>query len=591
MWAGIYSFVSGANSNEGEIANTQLEANLSPTSRGHSPRSTQFAPFARIGVDVLGLILGYLDVCALPVLDSALCNKASRANFHQALQRVESGPLLLESMLVSSSHRWEAVFAWMCTRGISAPASLDLPSGYSNETMRIISKCTTLHNILKVNIPERGRRRRGGGGGGGGVFLSQKAMKVFSRFSSLQNFESMGNKISNERLKCLVGLPIEMLNLCGAQLLTDRAMKHIALLTSLRELTICHVPVGDEGLLVLSHGCRSLESLTFSSEFVTDTGFRSLGDPASPLAKTLKKLRIGDLLAVTNEGIKALLGLAALESLALSCNEESSVTGACCEHVAGFPRLSELALGLRNLSDVHLRPLSSCSRLVRLRLLSSSVTGGGLSHLGGASRLVDVEVASDSLTADGLQSLRYLPQLESFSLVSYTALQSDELHLSVLVNLKHLSICGNRDTQTIGALSNATIARLGELKKLESLKLYWCENIDGRALLELSARCPSLKKIGVFGCQGVSRPQMQELGGRGVSVDYSDSYDDDDDDDSDDNDDSDDDSDPDAYHYQDSEGNPTEFPFVNGDEGEDEGDDDDDDEDDYQGSSGDVALW
>lgn len=454
----------------------------------------------RLQSDALHYMLGFLKSRDLLRLDYAMCNKGLRVTFLEALEHIDSGPLLSEFNHTCRRHSpssWRFFYSWMCQRGIQAPVCLVLPENADDETMMVISKSSTLHLTKKVVA-------------GDDCSISRIGMEVFSKFSGLREFIARGVqwKFTDSHMDCLAGLPIEKLDLFGAESLADTSLSRFMSLTALHSLDISQVLISDGGMEMLSG--VSLRSLVFGTHLVTDTGFRALGAPNTPLSKTLKDLRINNLRRVTNEGIKALKGLTLLERIELWMLNNTSVTGVCFEHIACLQNLKILSFCLNQVSDDHLQPLSKCSRLTTLCIrYSSRMTGSGLWYLRDSPLLTDLSIGSSAFTAEGLSMLRYFPQIERFGFHP-VGLQSDVTHIDELVNIKELIINGDQHTLTIGAVSDFCIGCLGRtLKKLESMKLHYCENISADVLIELAGTCPKLRALEIFYCREVSEHIMQ----------------------------------------------------------------------------------
>jgi hypothetical protein len=81
-----------------------------------------------------------------------------------------------------------------------------------------------------------------------------------------------------------------------------------------------------------------------------------------------------------------------------------------------LPRLEDLRLNMRQLTDGGIQPLETLTQLRRLDLWCSKITDQALTHLAGMRQLRTLDLSSTQVTDKGLDQLRGLKYLEELKL-------------------------------------------------------------------------------------------------------------------------------------------------------------------------------
>ena len=183
--------------------------------------------------------------------------------------------------------------------------------------------------------------------------------------------------------------------------IVDADLKHIGRLVRLKELSLSHTQVGNDGLACLG-GLQDLEGLWLTGTRVTDEGLAHVGKLPS-----LRTLYI-DELPITDAGLVHLQSLQKPFSLALN---GTKVTDAGLGHLR---RLPVRWLWLRNtqVSDAGMRHLGELD-LVYVALSDTNVTDAGLEHLKSCHHLHKIWLGGSNVTEAGVSKLRQeLPECE-----------------------------------------------------------------------------------------------------------------------------------------------------------------------------------
>ena len=207
---------------------------------------------------------------------------------------------------------------------------------------------------------------------------------------------------------------VQELDLYSATRITNDGIAVLKRLPNLRKLNIAHVQVTDAGLAHLK-AIKTLESLRLLDRDITDAGLRHLAE--------LLRLRELDLPRphfidpnmnknyYTDEGLKAISGLASLEMLHLG---GIGVTDVGVRHLGRLTRLKELHLfGCDRITDEGLKAIGRMQSLEDLSVSHARISIAGLKALNGLTNLknLDVkEVIPDGSVLDlsGLKSLERL---------------------------------------------------------------------------------------------------------------------------------------------------------------------------------------
>jgi hypothetical protein len=151
-----------------------------------------------------------------------------------------------------------------------------------------------------------------------------------------------------------------------------------------------------------------LERLTIDcSATFTEGGLEHLGRLTS-----LKELDLGNL-GVGDAGLRHLRGLTALRSLGL---REARVTGAGLQHIQGMTELEEIYLGRSEVGDDGLIYIGRVTGLQVLHLNTTRITDAGLVALKGLIHLRTLDLAGTKIGDAGIAHLKVLTGLQELGL-------------------------------------------------------------------------------------------------------------------------------------------------------------------------------
>ncbi len=159
---------------------------------------------------------------------------------------------------------------------------------------------------------------------------------------------------------------------------------------------------------------EGIESLTLTETRVTGPGLQSISRWQSLRDLSLGHNPIGD------EGLAHLGALKGLVSLDLY---RTRITDEGLRHLNGLTKLEELSLSETSISDSGLRHLSSLNRLHTLRLWDTRVSDEGLQFLSGLKNLKQLGLGATLVTDAGLKQLESLTSLESLSFLETSVTQ------------------------------------------------------------------------------------------------------------------------------------------------------------------------
>jgi hypothetical protein len=174
------------------------------------------------------------------------------------------------------------------------------------------------------------------------------------------------------------------------------------------------------------------------------------------------------------------------------------------------------------------------SVLAKLPYLRSVVTGdlscSQVRCLAELRQLQELSLYAPDAGADELKVLATLPRLRSLTFGNIVLKEGHLKELAGFHHLVHLDLSGcdgltDAKVKQIAAfkqltslglanttVTNAGLAELPSLERLETLNLHHCFNLTGRGLKEL-ARCPRLQNLYLCGCTRLSDADIRELGG------------------------------------------------------------------------------
>jgi beta-lactamase regulating signal transducer with metallopeptidase domain len=195
---------------------------------------------------------------------------------------------------------------------------------------------------------------------------------------------------------------------------TDEGLKHLAGVTSLREIHIWKAAeVTDAGIESLQD-LKNLEVVQVNGSKLTDASLRTL----SLLPKVENLSLQGS--EFTDEGLASLSTMKQLKSLAIDTHK-TPISDAGADHLAALGNLERLILGNAQISDERLKQLRGLSKLKSLWL-----TGGGDSPL--------------AITDQGLQTIASFADLDYLGLTNSRITDSGVLQLAALKKLRNLYV-------------------------------------------------------------------------------------------------------------------------------------------------------
>ncbi len=199
----------------------------------------------------------------------------------------------------------------------------------------------------------------------------------------------------------------------------------------------------------------------------------------------LSHTRIGD------EGLLRLKSAAGINDLNLFYAEWITDQGLTA--VRGWKSLKRLNLRGTRISDPTLALISKMPALESLDIANTQVTDNGLDHLITLTNLKELSLGRSRLSENALEVLRMLPSLTYLDLSGARAATPD---------------MDRRRTGT-GAMNEATIRALAELKQLRTLRMGFSD-ITPYGLGELSG-LSNVTKLGLEFCAGVNDQAVPEL--------------------------------------------------------------------------------
>lgn len=264
---------------------------------------------------------------------------------------------------------------------------------------------------------------------------------------------------------------LEALDLGRSRHVTDRGIRHLSRLGSLRHLNLAGTAITDGGLEVLSH-LRALEAIDLSWTGITDTG-------ASRLSACRRLQRVDLVATPTGDGaIRALAGMPHLRRF----SSGNAVTDAGIAALRDIPVFRSWQGGTAHMG------LTSADAGPNYLALRGTFTNDGMAALVGLDGLFALNLDSDQLrvTGEGLAPLVNLPHLE------WLAFDARDESMPFIAALPHLRFLMCQDT-TAG---DEGFAALGRSHSLEYLWGRRCHNLRRRGFRALAA-IPTLRALSV----------------------------------------------------------------------------------------------
>jgi internalin A len=228
---------------------------------------------------------------------------------------------------------------------------------------------------------------------------------------------------------------------------------------------------------------------------------------------------------ITDEGMERLKALPGVTELNFFGAE--SITDVAVAHLRGWAHLRRLNLRGSDITDTSMEYVASLKKLRSLDVSFTQVSTPGLEYLAELTELEEVMLGGNKITGAGLSVLSTLPNLKKLSLKGsqrrnsgYWSVSLTDVDMELLGSLKQLEWLdiGGSERSPMNALSdlgigklaglknlrvldisqtrvsNAGLAPLAELPKLERLSLWRARRIDDRAAEHL-VRMRSLQTL------------------------------------------------------------------------------------------------
>lgn len=239
------------------------------------------------------------------------------------------------------------------------------------------------------------------------------------------------------------------------------------------------MPRGSKLALLLALGCLSLPAQNPSA--ITDWVRSQGGAVENDSSGNLIGIDLSSTW-VTDADMARLGRLTALRKLDLS---HAKITDVGLEHLRGLRRVVDLNLYYAEyISDSGIAHIKGWEQLEHLTLRGTKVTSRVFDHLAGLENLRSLDIASTEVTDAGFEDLASLPHLDTLAIGGNRILGPGLSLLQLLPSLKHLDVGGIQrvDSGLWGiALSDSNMRKIGELTRLETLKLNGA-NIADRGL-------------------------------------------------------------------------------------------------------------
>jgi len=263
---------------------------------------------------------------------------------------------------------------------------------------------------------------------------------------------------------------LEALNLMGSGTRTKGRLRGMGLqyLAGLPKLKYLFLPgyVSVEGLESLQQ-CPSLRLLYFGGGVqFPDEKFRAIGK-----LTRLTHLNLGD--TAVGPGLVYLKDLGTLQYLNLAMNRHPQIDRHLT-NIAGLTEIEELYLGGPTMTDGALVHLTKMTKLKKLHLSQSNITGSGLADLTGLTQIEELDMENSQIGNAGL------------------------VHVGKMSSLRKLNISGNPIT---GKVTDAGLAHLKNLSSLEILFLPM----------------GGLTDTGLSNLASLTSLKMLEVGGEGIA--------------------------------------------------------------------------
>jgi internalin A len=292
--------------------------------------------------------------------------------------------------------------------------------------------------------------------------------------------------------------------------------------TGLRHLWLPQAAVTDDEMAIIG-GFTDLEVLQLDGSNVTDRGFAHVAN--------LKKLTILDMSGVRITDLAPVADLVQLDVLDLAPTRDTfarSVPGPGGPSSLGplrrLTRLTQLTLGTTRIEDRELAVVAGLPKLINLVIGGRGITEAGLARIAESGRLIhlrltdtsiadlrplaprlhalyDLEMEISALTDAGIEPLSGATRIGGLTIVGSRMTDAGLDHLASLTSLWRLRLDRS-------AITDAGLARLKSLKSLETLSLTETELTDSS--VETLAGFQSLRSLNLDR-SGISPAGIEQL--------------------------------------------------------------------------------
>lgn len=201
----------------------------------------------------------------------------------------------------------------------------------------------------------------------------------------------------------------------------------------------------------------NLQVLELPHSRLTNASLEEIGKLAE-----LRRLNLWEAAAVTDSGVKQLIGLNKLESLRL---DRTRVTDAGAVMLAELKNLRDLSINNCPLTDKGVQALAGLSKLRSLSLGGTDLGAAGLKELTALKELQFLGISKTPTTDAGMDSVAQLSNLQSLGLVDTKVTDAGLKKLAGLKRLQTLTLDAHR-------ISDSTLVLLRENGLLHALTIY-----------------------------------------------------------------------------------------------------------------------
>ncbi len=256
-------------------------------------------------------------------------------------------------------------------------------------------------------------------------------------------------------------------------LFTDDVIEQIVKIKGLHSLHLSTSQITGASLRQLEQLSDLREISFFGCEELTDESLLAIA--AMP---KIRSVSIGDCKRTSSKGLAGILALPVLETLALYDSAEN-LDEQALEKLSTSHLKSVILVG--ELDDSICTRLATISSLEEIAIVSTVFRGEQLEQLKSLERLVNLKLEGcTSLTVEGLRQINQLTGLRKLFLNHSEVSDEEVLQLMDLKQLEFLDLRVNQ------SLTDAGLASVAAMPKLQELSLFYCPGIRGEGLDHLA---------------------------------------------------------------------------------------------------------